>query len=40
MLCAYEGALVVVSHDEAFLQRIALTDRLEFSCAGWQMRPA
>lgn len=39
MLRAYEGALVVVSHDEVFLERIALTDRLEWSCAGWQMRP-
>ncbi|WP_234640338.1 ABC-F family ATP-binding cassette domain-containing protein [Delftia tsuruhatensis] len=40
MLCSHEGALVVVSHDESFLARIALTDRLEFSPTGWRMRPA
>jgi ATPase subunit of ABC transporter with duplicated ATPase domains len=28
-LLAYRGALVVVSHDEAFLQAIGLTRRLE-----------
>lgn len=40
MLRAYAGALVVVSHDEAFLERIALTDRLEFSDDGWRLGPA
>lgn len=40
MLCSYAGTLVVVSHDEAFLQRIALTERLEHTPRGWVMRPA
>ncbi|MDR3097483.1 MAG: ATP-binding cassette domain-containing protein [Paraburkholderia sp.] len=39
MLCDYRGALVVVSHDEAFLESLELTDRLEATSAGWQMTP-
>lgn len=39
MLMQYEGALVVVSHDEAFLDRIGLTDRLSPTPAGWVMQP-
>jgi ATPase subunit of ABC transporter with duplicated ATPase domains len=39
MLAQYEGALVVISHDEAFLGRIGLTDRLSPTAAGWVMRP-
>lgn len=33
-LCAYEGAMVVVSHDEAFLGAIGLTRRLELTAEG------
>jgi len=36
-LSSYRGALVVVSHDDAFLQALGLTHRLEASEAGWQM---
>jgi ATPase subunit of ABC transporter with duplicated ATPase domains len=35
MLCAYEGALVVASHDEVFLGRINLTERIEATTKGW-----
>lgn len=38
MLRQYAGALVVVSHDEVFLERIGLTHRLEASPAGWRLR--
>ncbi|SFD59450.1 ATP-binding cassette domain-containing protein [Massilia yuzhufengensis] len=38
MLNAYAGALVVVSHDEVFLERIGLTHRLEAGRAGWRLR--
>jgi len=34
----YAGALVVVSHDEVFLERIGLTHRLEATPAGWRQR--
>lgn len=37
MLSSYRGALVVVSHDDAFLQALGLTRRLEATEAGWQM---
>ena len=37
MLCAYGGALAVVSHDSVFLQRIGLTHRLSTSGAGWRL---
>jgi ATPase subunit of ABC transporter with duplicated ATPase domains len=39
MLNQYEGALVVVSHDEVFLDRLGLTDRLTPTPAGWRMQP-
>jgi ATPase subunit of ABC transporter with duplicated ATPase domains len=39
MLMQYEGALVVVSHDEAFLDRLALTDRLSPTPEGWRLLP-
>jgi ATPase subunit of ABC transporter with duplicated ATPase domains len=38
MLRQYGGALVVVSHDEVFLERIGLTHRLEATPAGWRQR--
>lgn len=38
MLGQYAGALVVVSHDEVFLERIKLTHRLEATPAGWRQR--
>jgi ATPase subunit of ABC transporter with duplicated ATPase domains len=38
MLLQYAGALVVVSHDEVFLERIGLTHRLEATPAGWRQR--
>ncbi len=38
MLAQYGGALVVVSHDEVFLERLGLTHRLEATAAGWQLR--
>ena len=38
MLRQYAGALVVVSHDEVFLERIGLTHRLEATPAGWRQR--
>lgn len=39
MLCDYRGALMVVSHDEALLERLELTDRLEATPEGWKMTP-
>ena len=38
MLSQYAGALVVVSHDEVFLERLGLTLRLEATPAGWRQR--
>ena len=38
MLDSYAGALLVVSHDEIFLQRLKLTHRLEATPAGWMQR--
>ncbi|MGY3231737.1 ATPase subunit of ABC transporter with duplicated ATPase domains [Luteibacter sp. HA06] len=35
VLCAYAGALVVASHDEVFLARINLTERMEATAKGW-----
>jgi ATPase subunit of ABC transporter with duplicated ATPase domains len=35
MLRGYAGALLVVSHDEVFLEGLALTHRLEASELGW-----
>lgn len=39
MLRSYQGALVVVSHDDAFLENLALTDRLLATEQGWQLEP-
>lgn len=39
MLRGYQGALVVVSHDDAFLANLALTDRLAVSKLGWRIEP-
>lgn len=35
MLRQYQGALIVVSHDEAFLQQLELTGRLRATDRGW-----
>lgn len=37
MLRQYPGTLVVVSHDEAFLRRLGLTQRLEATACGWSL---
>ncbi|GGY04488.1 ABC-F family ATP-binding cassette domain-containing protein [Paludibacterium paludis] len=39
MLGQFRGALLVVSHDEAFLGRIGLTDRLRATPDGWRLEP-
>jgi ATPase subunit of ABC transporter with duplicated ATPase domains len=39
MLRTYEGALVVASHDKAFLERIGLTERIEATATGWTRTP-
>lgn len=39
MLRGYQGGLVVVSHDEAFLGSLGLTDRLVATDQGWQLEP-
>ncbi len=39
MLRQYAGALVVVSHDACFLDRLALTHRLHVSDSGWVLQP-
>jgi ATPase subunit of ABC transporter with duplicated ATPase domains len=36
MLREYDGGLVVVSHDEVFLERIGLTERLTATPEGWK----
>jgi len=36
MLLSWPGALLVVSHDAHFLERIGLTHRLAWSPAGWR----
>lgn len=38
-LCSYRGALLVASHDEAFLDGLALTDRLLATAQGWRLEP-
>ncbi|MEX1829102.1 ABC-F family ATP-binding cassette domain-containing protein [Luteibacter sp. CQ10] len=40
MLRDYDGALMVVSHDEVFLERVGLTHRLEATAEGWRLSPA
>lgn len=37
MLRSYQGALVVVSHDDAFLDSLGLTDRLVATEQGWRL---
>jgi ATPase subunit of ABC transporter with duplicated ATPase domains len=39
MLRSYEGALVVVSHDDAFMDSLGLTDRLAATEQGWRLEP-
>ncbi|AIA73379.1 hypothetical protein FF32_00565 [Halomonas campaniensis] len=39
MLHSYQGALVVVSHDDTFLENLALTDRLLATEQGWHLEP-
>ncbi len=39
MLRQYRGALLVVSHDEAFLDRLALSERLQATPDGWTLVP-
>jgi len=39
MLRQYRGALLVVSHDEVFLDRLALTHRLHADTEGWRLQP-
>lgn len=38
VLRLYQGALLVVSHDETFLQALHLTHRLQASAEGWRMQ--
>lgn len=38
MLRQYQGALLVVSHDETFLQALGLTHRLEAGIEGWRLQ--
>ncbi|SDC09107.1 ATPase components of ABC transporters with duplicated ATPase domains [Massilia sp. PDC64] len=40
MLASWPGALVVVSHDGRFLEKLALTHRLEWAVGDWQAREA
>lgn len=39
LLTGYQGALLVVSHDDAFLDALALTDRLSATPQGWRLAP-
>ncbi len=39
MLRAYAGALLVVSHDDALLERLALSHRLDTGAARWRLAP-
>lgn len=39
MLQGYRGALVVVSHDDVFLESLGLTHRLRATLEGWRMEP-
>jgi ATPase subunit of ABC transporter with duplicated ATPase domains len=36
MLRSWPGALVVVSHDERFLERLGISHWLDWSAAGWE----
>jgi ATPase subunit of ABC transporter with duplicated ATPase domains len=37
-LASFPGAMLVVSHDEAFLQALKLTHRLQWRQEGWQLQ--
>ena len=37
VLLAYDGCLVVASHDASFLDALSLTDRLEATPEGWRL---
>ncbi|KPA99680.1 ABC-F family ATP-binding cassette domain-containing protein [Pseudomonas asplenii] len=39
MLVQFHGALLVVSHDRCFLDRLQLTERLQAGVDGWQLQP-
>ncbi|MDX5379496.1 MAG: ABC transporter ATP-binding protein, partial [Halomonas sp.] len=39
MLRSYHGAVIVVSHDDVFLDNLGLTDRLLATEQGWEMEP-
>ncbi|TFW30763.1 ABC-F family ATP-binding cassette domain-containing protein [Massilia horti] len=39
MLRDYKGALIVVSHDDAFMDNLGLTDRLLAAEHGWRLEP-
>ncbi|MNN85605.1 putative ABC transporter ATP-binding protein YheS [compost metagenome] len=39
LLRQYSGTLVVVSHDEAFLQAIGISARLQATAEGWRWQP-
>ncbi|WP_447926511.1 ABC-F family ATP-binding cassette domain-containing protein [Vreelandella sp. EE27] len=39
MLRSYQGTLLVVSHDDAFLENLTLTDYLQATEQGWQLAP-
>ncbi|PJX27878.1 ABC transporter ATP-binding protein [Advenella sp. S44] len=39
MLRSYQGALIVVSHDDSFLENLGLTDRLLATEHGWSLEP-
>lgn len=39
MLRSYAGTLLVVSHDDAFLDQLGLTDRLVATDQGWRLAP-
>jgi ATPase subunit of ABC transporter with duplicated ATPase domains len=40
MLRSYGGAMLVVSHDDAFLDALGLTDRLVAGEKGWRLEPS
>jgi ATPase subunit of ABC transporter with duplicated ATPase domains len=37
MLGGWKGALVIVSHDEAFLEQLALTHSIDWAGDGWKV---
>src|SRR5690554_5256979 len=39
MLRSYQGTLIVVSHDDSFLENLGLTDRLLATEQGWSLEP-